>query len=183
MWITTNCGKFLKKWGYQTTLPASWEIYKKVEKQQLEMGMEQWTGSKIGKEYIKAIYCHSPYLTTMWSASCEMLGWMKHKLWIQDCQEKYQQYLIPSLWYPESRMEVKSHLMKVKEESEKTALKSTFKKWRSWHLVSSLHSKQMEKQWKQWWNLFSWAPKSLLMVTEPMNLKDTYSLEERLWQT
>ena len=84
--------------GITDTLPASWEIYKKFEKQQLEMGMEQWTGSKIGKEYIKAIYCHSPYLTNMWSASCEMLGSMKHKLWNQDCQEKYQQYLIPSLW-------------------------------------------------------------------------------------
>jgi len=83
----------------------------------------------------------------------------------------------------ESRMEVKSHLMKVKEESEKTALKPTFKKWRSWRPVPSLHSKQMEKQWKQWWNLFSWAPKSLLMVTEAMNLKDTCSLEEKLWQT
>ena len=83
----------------------------------------------------------------------------------------------------ESRMEVKSHLMKMKEESEKTALKPTFKKWRSWHPVPSLHSKQMEKQWKQWWNLFSWAPKSLLMVTEAMNLKDTCSWEEKLWQT
>ena len=40
----------------------------------------KWTGSKIGKEYIKAIYCHSPYLTNMWSASCEMLGWMNYKL-------------------------------------------------------------------------------------------------------
>ena len=58
VWITTNCGKFLKRWEYQTTLPASWEMCMQVKKQQLEPGMEQQTGSKLGKEYIKAVYCH-----------------------------------------------------------------------------------------------------------------------------
>ena len=51
-----------------------------VKKQQLELNMEQWTGSKLEKEYIKAVYCHPTYLTQMQSTSCEMLGWMKHKL-------------------------------------------------------------------------------------------------------
>ena len=51
-----------------------------VKKQQLELGMEQWTGSKLGKEYVKAVYCHPAYLTSMQSTSCEMAGWMKHKL-------------------------------------------------------------------------------------------------------
>ena len=51
-----------------------------VKKQHLELDMEQQTGSKSGKEYIKAIYCHSAYLTSMQSTSYEMLGWMKHKL-------------------------------------------------------------------------------------------------------
>ena len=51
-----------------------------VKKQQLEPDMEQWTGSKLGKEYIKAVYCHSAYATSVQSTSCEMLGWMKHKL-------------------------------------------------------------------------------------------------------
>ena len=51
-----------------------------VKKQQFRTRMEQWTGSKLGKEYIKAVYCHPAYLTSMQSASCEMLGWMKHKL-------------------------------------------------------------------------------------------------------
>ena len=51
-----------------------------VKKQQLELDMEQQTGSKVGKEYIKAIYCHPAYLTYMQSTSWEMLGWMKHKL-------------------------------------------------------------------------------------------------------
>ena len=54
-WITTNCGKFFKRWEYQTTLPASWEICMQLKKQQLEPDMEQWTGSKSGKEYNKAI--------------------------------------------------------------------------------------------------------------------------------
>ena len=51
-----------------------------VKKQQLELVMEKQTGSKSGKEYIKAAYCHPAYLTYMQSASCEMPGWMKHKL-------------------------------------------------------------------------------------------------------
>ena len=51
-----------------------------VKKQQLESDLEQWTGSKSGKEYLKAVYCHPAYLTYMQSTSCEMLGWMKQKL-------------------------------------------------------------------------------------------------------
>ena len=51
-----------------------------VKKQQLEPDMEQRTGSKVGKEYVKAIYCHHAYLTYMQCTSCEMSGWMKHKL-------------------------------------------------------------------------------------------------------
>ena len=51
-----------------------------VKKQQLELDMEQQTGSKLGKEYIKAVYCHPVYLTYMQSKSCEMMGWMKHRL-------------------------------------------------------------------------------------------------------
>ena len=54
--MTVYCGKFLKRWEYQTTLPASWEICMQVKKQQLELGMEQWTGSKLGKVYVKAVY-------------------------------------------------------------------------------------------------------------------------------
>ena len=51
-----------------------------VKKQELELDMDQRTGSKSGKEYVKAVYCHPAYLTYMQSTSCEMLGWMKHKL-------------------------------------------------------------------------------------------------------
>ena len=60
-----------------------------AKKQQLEMDMEQKTGSKLGKEYIKAVYCHPTYLIYMQSTSYEIRSWMKHKL-DQDCWEKYQ---------------------------------------------------------------------------------------------
>ena len=63
VWITTNCGKFLKRWKYQITLPASWETCMQVKKQKLEADMEQQTGSKLGKEYVKTVYCHPAYLT------------------------------------------------------------------------------------------------------------------------
>ena len=62
VWMTTNCGKFWKRWEYQTTLPA-WKICMYVRKQQLELYKEQQTGSKSGKEYVKAVYCHPVYLT------------------------------------------------------------------------------------------------------------------------
>ena len=72
--------KLLLKWPpVKTTWSASWEICIQVKKQQLELDMEQLTGSKSGKEYVKAVYCHPAYLTYM-STSWEMLGWMKHKL-------------------------------------------------------------------------------------------------------
>ena len=80
VWITTNCGKYLKRWEYQTTLPAFWEICMQVKKQQVEPDMEPQTGSKLGKEYIKAVYCHPAYLTYMQHTSWETLGWRKHKL-------------------------------------------------------------------------------------------------------
>ena len=58
-------------------------------KQQLELDMEKQTGSKLGKEYVKAVYCHFAYLTYIQSTSCEMLEWMDHS-WNQDFREKYQ---------------------------------------------------------------------------------------------
>ena len=58
VWITTNCGKLLKRWEYQTTWPASWEICMQVKKQQLELDMKQQTWSKSWKQYVKAVYWH-----------------------------------------------------------------------------------------------------------------------------
>ena len=86
--ITTTCGKFLKRWEYQTTWPASWEICMQVRKQQFELDMEQWTGSKEGKDYVKAVYCHPSYLTYMQSTSWEIQArWSTSRN--QDFQEKY----------------------------------------------------------------------------------------------
>ena len=78
LWITTNYGKFFKRLEYQTTLPASWEICRQVKREQLEPDMEQQTGSKLGKEYVKAVFCHAAYLIYVQSISCKMPGRMKH---------------------------------------------------------------------------------------------------------
>ena len=89
VWITINCGKFWKRWEFQTTWPASWKICMQVKKKQLELDMEKQTGSKLRKEYVKAVYCHPAYFTYMQNTSCEMLaGWSSS--WNQDCWEKYQ---------------------------------------------------------------------------------------------
>ena len=70
VWITIICGQFFKRFEYQTTWPASWEICMQVRKQQLELDMEQQTGSKLGKKYVKDVYCHSAYLNCMQSTAC-----------------------------------------------------------------------------------------------------------------
>ena len=99
-----------------------------IKKQQLELDMEKQTGSKSGKEQVKAIYCHPAYLTCMQSTSCEILEWMKHKLKsrlpgeisiISDMQ------MTPPL---QKKCELKSLLMKVKEESGKADLKLSIQK-------------------------------------------------------
>ena len=66
--------------GIPDRLPSSSEICIQVKNQQLELDMKQQTGSKLGKEYIKAAYCHPAYVTYMQSTSWETLGWMKHML-------------------------------------------------------------------------------------------------------
>ena len=85
----------------------------------------------------------------------------------------------------ESKEGLKSLSMKVKEECEKAGLKLNIQKTQIKIMASGpiFHDKQMGKQWKQWETLFSWAPKSLWMVTAAMKLKDACSLEEKLWQT
>ena len=95
-----------------------------VKKQQLELDMEQQTGSKSGKEYIKAQCCHSAYLTSMQSISCKILGWMKHKLESRlpgEISITSDMQMTPPLWQKVKKL--KSLLMKVKEESEKVGLK------------------------------------------------------------
>ena len=100
-----------------------------VRKQQLELDMEQQTGSKSGKEYVKAVYCHPAYLTYMQSTSCKMLVWMKHKLesrLLGEISKTSHMQMTPPLWKKEE--ELKSLLMRVKEKSEKPGLKLNIQK-------------------------------------------------------
>ena len=101
-----------------------------VRNQELEPDLEQWTGSKLGKEYVKAVCCHPAYLTYMQSTSRKMLGWMKHKLESRLPREisitSGMQMTLPLL--EESEKELKSLLMNVKEESEKADLKLNIQK-------------------------------------------------------
>ena len=155
-----------------------------VKKQQWELDMEQQTGSKSGKEYIKAVYCHPAYLSSMQSTSWETLGWKKHKLesrlpWEIPINLRY----ADDTTHMEESKEIKSLLMKVKEESEKAGLKLNIQKTK---ITSSgpITSWQIDgKQWKQWQTLFIRAQKPLQMVTPAMKLKDACSLEEKLWPT
>ena len=99
-----------------------------LRKQQLEEDMEQ-TGSKQEKEYVKAVYCHPAYLTSMQSTLCEMPGWMKHKLESRlqgEISISSDTQMTPPLW--QKSEELKSLLMKVKEESEKVGLKLNIQK-------------------------------------------------------
>ena len=100
-----------------------------VKKQQLEPDMEQQTGSKLGKEYVKAVHCHIAYLTSMQSTSHKMLEWMKHKLESRLQGEiSVTSYADDTTPMAESKEELKSLLIKVKEESEKTGLKLNIQK-------------------------------------------------------
>ena len=95
-----------------------------VKKQQLELDMEQQTGSKSGKEYVNAVYCHPACLTSMQSTSCEMLGWMKLVgIKIAGRNISNLRYADDTTLMPESE-ELKSLFMKVKEESLKSWLKT-----------------------------------------------------------
>ena len=88
---SSQTGKLLKRWDYQTVLPVCWETCMLVKEQQLEaFTWNKLTDSKLRRAYDKAVYCHPVYLTYMQSTSCEMLaGWVIS--WNQDCGEKYQQ--------------------------------------------------------------------------------------------
>ena len=91
--------------------------------------MKQQTGSKLGKEYIKAVYCHPAYLTCMQCASWEMPAWMKHKLESRLLESSNLKYADDTTLMAESEEElIKSLLMKVKEEIEKAALKLNIQK-------------------------------------------------------
>ena len=118
LWVSGSqqTANFLKRWKYQTTLPASWEICMQVKKQQ--------TGSILGKEYVKAVYCQPAYLTYTQSTPWETLAWMKHKLEsglqgeILINIDKLR-YANDTTFMVESEEKLKSFLMKVKKRMKK----------------------------------------------------------------
>ena len=143
--------------------------------------LEQWTGSKLGKEYIKAVFCH-----------CLFYFYAKYITWNTELDEaqagiKVAGRNIKNVIYAtvmaETKEVLKSHLMKIRGE------------WISWlktqhsksdnHVIQSHHfmANRWGKKWKEWLTLFSWAPKSLGLVTAAMKLKDACSLKEKLWKT
>ena len=129
VWITTNW-KILKEMECQTTWSASWEICLQVKKQQIEPDMEQWTGSKLRKDYVKAVYCHFAYFNLY-------AGYIMRNAWLDEAQDgiKIARRNINNLrntddttLMAESEEELTSLLMKVKEESEKVGLKLNIQK-------------------------------------------------------
>ena len=120
--------KILKETGIQEYLTCLLRMCMQVKKQQLEWDMEQQTGSKLGMEYVKAVYCHPAYSTSMQSTSWEMPGWMKHKLESRlpgEISITSDTQMTPPL--RQSEEVLKSLLMKVKE-NEKVGLKLNIQK-------------------------------------------------------
>ena len=138
-------------------------------------GHGTWTGSKLGKEYVKAVYCHPLYLSYILSTSCEMPGWMKHKLESRLLGEISVTSHI-QMTPPYGRKRRLFILMKVKEESDKVGLKLNIQKTK---IMASgpITSWQIDGETMR--DCILGAPKSLQMVTAAMKLKDACSLEEK----
>ena len=148
--------------------------------------MEQQTGSKSGKEYVKAVYCHPAYLTYMQSTSCEMPGWMKHKLESRlpgEVSIASDMQMIPPLWQKVKRNWRASWWKWKKEESEKAGLKLNIQKTKIM-ASSPITSWQIDGETVETVTDFILgAPKPLQMAPATMKLKDTCSLKEKLWPT
>ena len=154
-----------------------------VKKQQLEPNMEQWTGSKLGKEYVILSPClfnlYAEYI--MWNAGLD-----KAQAWIKIAGRNINnlRYADGTTLVAESEEELKSLLMKVKEETEKVGLKLNIQKTMimasgpitSWEIDGETAETVSDF-------IFFWAPKSLQIAIAAMKLKDTYSFEGKLWPT
>ena len=152
------------------------------QEQQLELYMKQWTGSKLGKEYVKAVYCHPAYLTYMQSTSCEMTHWMKHKLesrLLGEISITSDMQMTPPLWQKAER-NWRASWWRWKRRVEKTASKlniQNIKIMASGPITSwQIDGETMETVRDLFWKL-------LQMVTAAMKLKDACLLEEKLWPT
>ena len=144
-----------------------------VKKQQLELDMKQWTGSKLGKEYIKPVYCHPVYLTySEYITQNARLDEAQAGIKIARRNINKLKYADDTTLMVESGEELNSLLMKVKEYSENAGLNSAFIKAKIM-ASSPITSWQIEKieKWKQWQTLFSWTPKSLGTVAAVMKFR------------
>ena len=149
-----------------------------VKKQPLEVDMEQQTGYKSGKQYVKAVYCHRAYLTFIQSTSCKMPGWMKHELesrFLAEISITSDTQMTPPLW--QKSKELNSPLIIVKEESEKVGLKLSIQKMK---IMTSGPITSWQINGETVRDFILGAPKSLQMVASAMKLKDVCSLEEKL---
>ena len=156
-----------------------------VRKQQLELDMEQQTGSKLGKEYVKAVYCHPAYLTYMQSTSWETLGWIKHKLESRLPGEIFNnlRYADDTTIMAESEEELNSLLRKMKEKSEKVGLKLNIQKTK---IMASgpITSWQIDREAMETVTDFILLGSKITADGDCSHeTKDTYSLGEKLWPT
>ena len=152
-----------------------------VKKQQLESDMEQQTGSKLGKEYVKAVYCQ-PYIFNLYAKYIirnARLDEAQAEIKIARRNINNLKCADDTTLMGEIEEELKSFLMKVKKESEKAGLKLNILKTKI-IASSAITSWQINGEKMETVTLFSWAPKSLQMVTTAMKLKDACSLEETL---
>ena len=155
-----------------------------VKKQQLELDVEQWTGSKLGKEYVKAVYCHPAYLNSVQSASYKMPGWVKHKL------ESRLPGNINNLRYADnttlmgkSEEELKSLLMKMEEQREKAGLKTQHSKNKDHGIQSHYFMVRDREKMGSVADFIFLGSKITADMTAMTKLNDACSLEEKLWQT
>ena len=155
--------KILKEMEYQTTLPVSWETCMQIKKQQLEPDMEQLTGSNwersMSRMYISPCFFN---LCTVYIMRNAELDEAQAGIKISERNINNLRYADNTTLMAESEEELKSLLMKVKEESEKASLKLSIQKTKI--MVSSPINHFMvnrKEKWKQWQILFSWVPKSL----------------------
>ena len=139
VWITTNCGKFLKRWEYQTTLPASWDLYAGQEAtvRTSHRLVPNWERSR------SRLICPLAYVTDMQNTSWENTGWMKHELESRlpgEISVTSDMQMIPPLRQKAER-NYRASWWKWKRRVKMVAYSSTFKKLRSWHPVPLLHGK------------------------------------------
>ena len=183
VWIPTNCGKFLKKWEHQTTLPASSEIWMQVRKFRTGHGTTDWfqIGKGVWQGCILSLCLFNLYAVYItWNVG---LDEAQTEIKIAGRKNNNLRGADDTTLMAEIEEELKNLLMTVKEaSSKKVGLKLNIQKTdhgiQFHHFMANRQGNNRNSE-----RLFSWAPKSLQMLTAGMKLKDACSLEEKLWPT